>query len=271
MVNARRRVGEIPRKKRPVLLTARDLHVCRALLKAGRMRTSDFVPLIFPSLGTARRRLLKLLDANVLAAHVEASHEDTRWEIEAKGRALVQGDEVRMVRRRAARDFGRHREALVRFWVLAVHACHRGEATLKRFRFEWELEAVASSADRSKRPDALLTVEKGRFEQSFWVEIDRGTESVGYIVREKLLAFANVVALRQLVAGVRPGALLFATTSERRLAAIREAATAIAVPTFGTVFTERSKALSLLSGWQPLTACHGDRGGGIFPGGAAAR
>lgn len=259
MVNGRRRLGTMPRKLRPVAFTPRDTFVCRALAKARVMRTSDFVPLVFPSLPIARRRLLKLMDAGVVVGVVHMLHEDTRWQLGAKARELL-GSDDHAPRPRSLRQLGEagggHHFALVRFWALLAHACFTSSTVkLRRFRFEWEAEGDHVNTTSAPRPDARFTLEVGGVVRTFWLEIDCGTESVPYVVREKVSVFERVSS-----ASSAPETLLLTVPTATRLAAIAGAVPSLAAPALATVFTASATTLSLTIGWTRLGRAGGETG-----------
>ncbi len=248
MVNGRRRLGEIVRKKRPVMLGVRDHHVLRALRKARCMHTSDFVSLgIFPSLAMARRRLLKLHDHGVVTGVVRQLQAETEWTLARDGFQLL-GEKKKSGD--SARHLGAHHFLVVRFWSLVVAACFRGEGTLKRFRFEWELPERTLNPLTLHRPDAILSLAVAKEEFAYLVEVDNATQSIPYVAREKLAVFAQLFAVKADVAGVLPRALLISTTTAERLAAIEKAGAEIQAPIFGIVVTSGTMTLSLRSGWR---------------------
>jgi hypothetical protein len=250
-----RTLGRQQAKKRPTDLQERDFTVLRMLKKARLLTTGDFVPLVFPSLPVARRRLLKLVGSGYVAAYTEALHEETRYVLDRRGMvALQELGEFEGQPRSAPKNLpsrGEHHLLLVRFWSRVVAECHSSEdLVLHRFAFEWELHDEHLPTTTRFRPDALLIVEDDEDERVYLVEVDTGTESTS-VVRAKFDLFARLQATGMPIYGEMPRGMLILTTTQRRLNALSRASGDEAA-LFGRVMELREEGRVLSLGWCRL-------------------
>jgi hypothetical protein len=239
-------------------LSARDRLAFRCLLRARVMRTGDFVPLVFPSLPIARRRLRKLHDAGFVVAFIEQLHLDTRWVLDTKGYEALAGRDPDAPVQRAVRDLAPlrdHHAMLVRFWVLLVRACHDSPTTsLERFSFEWELATPPGTGTRGLYlPDAVVSLKTGDKTNHLVVEADTGTENPSYVAKHKITVFGSLLRARKSVHGHVPDRQLILAPSERRLRSIARAARQLPLDgVYGRILAADDTEFSLNDGWQPL-------------------
>lgn len=241
--------------KRPTELQERDYSIFRMLKKAKILTTGDFVPLVFDSLPTARRRLYKLVGSGYVAAYTVALHEETRYMLDRRGMvALQEIDEFDAPPRSAPKKIvgaSEHHLMLVRFWSRVVAECHAAEdLLLRRFSFEWELQEDHLPTVTRSRPDAIMVVEDDEDHRVYLVEMDTGTESPT-VVRSKFDVFARVSSAGMPMYGEVPKGLLVLTISQRRLVAFARGGIGAAA-LFGRVFEAREEGFVLSNDWYRL-------------------
>ena len=242
--------------KRPDLQD-RDLLVFRMLYKARVLTTGDFVPLAFPSLPVARRRLRKLTAAKYIAAYVESLHDETRYVLDRRGLVeLAEEDDLDVSPRSAPKKLkgaGEHRLTLVRFWSRLVYECHTSpDIGLVRFQFEWEMAPEHLNTLVRFRPDATAVLDDGYSEQMFLVEADRSTESPSHLAKHKFAIFARAQAAQVPLFGGIPAGMLVLVDKERRLRSLSRALGSSRAPIFGQVFTRESEDPILGKTWHHL-------------------
>jgi hypothetical protein len=240
-------------------LQERDLALFEALRKAKVLTVSDIVPLYFPSVAMARRRLKKLMDSGYLAGYCNALHEETRYVLDRKGQiALFEDLGLDERPRSAPAEYsgpGDHHLMNVRFWSRVVAECELSRGVrLVRYQFEWELDQAHLPTILKYRPDAVLTIEDVERRRSFVVEIDTGTEGPQYVAENKIAFFARMHAARMEIAGVVPDGMLIVAKSVKRLAALGRQAVDIGGPVFGRVLDLKAEPVNyaLTSGWYRL-------------------
>lgn len=249
-----RRLGRQELGKKKPELQDRDLFLFRALHKAKVLTTGDLVPLVFPSLPIARRRLRHLVAGRYIAGFVEALHDETRYVLDRRGMVeLVEADDLDLTPRSAPRELrgpGEHRLTLVRLWSRVVEGCHSsGGLELLRWSFEWEFEEQG----RSYLPDALFVLDNGETERVFAVEVDQGTESPSYVEKHKFQVFARLQAAEEEVQGEVLDAMLVVVPSDRRLRSLARALGESRLPIIGRVFSRGEEGEPVLGrAWYHL-------------------
>lgn len=262
-MNGRRTHGKMQRYRgREVVLSKRDALVLRCLQKARVMRTSDFVPLVFPSIPIARRRLRKLMDAGYLACYVEDLHADNRWALDRGGYRELLGDDIdKRAPSRLPRS-GSHHFTTVRFWVLLARASFvRADLSLIRFSFEWELPTAGIDTLTRHRPDAVFAVGTPAGPVQCFLEVDRGSETASYVGRSKVETFARLRAGRVPVHAVVADRLIVTAPSARRLGSIARKAPSAGDWAWGLVIAPEATDLS--AGWFQLNRLRKDEGEGV--------
>jgi hypothetical protein len=251
---------------REVVVTARDLDVLRDLYKYRYLSVSQIQRLHFPSLQTTYRRLRALAALKCIAGFIAPHITEHIYHLDRGGAELVAGalginfsDLKWRAVNREPKDyyFLRHFLAINDFRILLTQGCGREEMTLLGFIPEYfgakdagdvaryikdVVCDVNNKAERiSHTPDAVFALEKRSTPALFFLEIDRGTEVVG---REdkgvlkcvrfylSLLASGQYQRYRndfgcEAFKGFRA---LIVTTTDARVANIRQAITGLSIP-----------------------------------------
>jgi len=245
----------MPKGTHTPILQKRDLFLFRVLLKAKITTPRDLVPLVFPSIPTARRRLRKLVSGRYIAGYVPVLHNETRYVIDRLGiKALMHADHKKIPIKPAPRKLeglGEHHLGLVRFWSKLVLECYQSsEVSLKSFQFEWELAPSHLHTITSVRPDAIFMLAKSNQVHKFSVELDRGTESPRYVATTKFESFARRVAGRRKTESHH---MLLLVEEEKRLRALTRALGPLRAPILGRIFSRGNEGNPLLgSSWYRL-------------------
>ncbi len=262
MASKRRGLGRLPRRPTvSVELSARDRLLLSALRKARVLRTPDLVPLIFPSLTVATRRLRRLHHGGYVALHCEDLHEPSRILLDRRGYELLATGPGDKTAERVAPPLppqvGEHGFLTRRFWSLLAHSCHQSDAlTLTRFLFEEEYGSTPQDLAQARyRPDAVFQLGAGDQSLGFALEIDRGTETPSYVATKKIAVFATARAGCLAIGGVKLQALAIAVPTARRAAAISAATPPDLrhLPVIVRPFTLTPDDLDLTTGWTRLT------------------
>lgn len=268
-MNGRRTIGAMPRKPAPRLRRSRrDLLVLRVGSKLRVFRNLEVVPLLFPSLVVATRRLRRLLDAGLLTCTVEALHESNRYALSGKGARLLENEAGAEPTPPTTTRRGPHHFVLTRFWSLLAHACHTTQSTrLVRFSFEWELTPAHLPTLTSYRPDALFVVRAGPVEHGVVLEADRGTEPPSTVAL-KVTAACRLIATHSPIAGVVVHQLLILVPSERRARAIAKAVGhGGSAPVLLRVFGDQTASFALHEPWWTIAdlLADADASGALLP------
>ena len=255
-MNGRRTTGRMVRKDAPRLrLEERDEYALHVIHRARVLRTADLVPLVFPSLVVARRRLRRLHDAGYVALFVDRLEESNRITLDSKGYRLLGVATPKGYTPRAGeslREVATHAQTVTRFWCLLAASCPDAGVRLARFRFERELVVDHLNTLTTFRPDAVAQLVHGDVTGGVLVEVDCATESPNVVAR-KLHTFARLRATRTAVAGVAADVLVLLAPTQRRLASIARA-TGTCDAVMARVFHNRSDSLSLTTGWMSLSS-----------------
>lgn len=206
-----------------VTLTERDIEILFTLWICGVLRTRDIVRLWFGARVTATDRMRKLSCAGLIDAHVRDLTSDNYYTLNARGRDAViehydlDADAFRLVRTLPAKL--EHLLAVTEVRIHLTLAC-RGDSryALERFETDADLAAARHAALLDLIPDAKIAL---RFvatgeTHTFFLEVDRGTEAVTWLVRHKLAAYARHAAIGNALYGVRDPLVVLVVESLRR-------------------------------------------------------
>lgn len=218
-----------------VVVTERDVDLLLTLWVAGVLRTRDFLRLFFGSRATANDRLRKLACAGYLDCHTRDLTADNYYTLSARGRDLVLDhrdllpDTFRWVRTLPAKLD--HALAVTDVRLHLVLACRSGAYALERFLTDADLAAARHAALLDLIPDALveLRAKMSGEPHLFFLEVDRGTEAVTWLVRHKLAAYARHASLRTPLYGVRDPLVVLVVPGLRRAKNIARAMGAVHV------------------------------------------
>lgn len=217
-------------------LPNRDLHILGDLRRVRLLTGRHLERLHFHSLnnpntrGSARRRSLQRLEQLHFVTSLErrvggerAGSAGLVYALDTLGRRLVDEQPRGGGRRRRPWPIGQlfvtHTLAISELYVRLREAERAGH--LQLLDFQAEPDAWYESSLGLVKPDAFAVVATGRYEDHFWLEVDRGTESLPTL-RRKLLVYVDVaLAGDGGPAGVLPQVLV-TTESERRRAAVVE-------------------------------------------------
>lgn len=141
-----------------------------------------------------------------------------------------------------------HADLIVHFWSRVLVAVTKGEAKLRRFKFEWEYAEIGSSMHR---PDAVMRLSRTGPTRDFWVEADCNATESPSVVAKKVRTFQRMRTARIPVAGVKPEVMLLLVCNRRRARSIARSAPAGA-PVLVRVFDDKTESLALLDGWWLL-------------------
>ena len=268
---AGRRLGRQEFKKRQPEIQERDLDVFNAIQKARAVTSASLVPLLFPSIPVARRRLRKLASDSYLVGFAPALHTETQYVLDRRAVDELRDAGVEVNHRQPPRNFqgyGAHHDGLVRFWSDVAHACHvHPDYELLRWDFEWELADGHLNTVTKFRPDALFVVDDGTAEHVFFVEYDRDT-TARYLPR-KLELFERIYAARAEIFGESATGVLIVTENERRLDRLLDALKGSTAPVFGRVIGSEGGEQVLDEGWKQPAVNEGTvRVGGALLGAA---
>lgn len=229
------------------LLTERDCRMLASIAECRYLTVSQLQRLHFPSEQTATRRVRGLLRAGYVSSfRVPGIPERFVAVSETGARAAGQstGRELRVPPRRKPSDayFLRHFVALNDLRIAIERACKRPDVNLIRFIPEYDGEVSSDGIPRkqlqdavkvhggavSHTPDAVFALERGGRAALFFVEVDRGTETLSdgergvlkmfrfylaYLVNEGYQRYASMFG----VPTFKAFRVLVTTTSELRL------------------------------------------------------
>jgi len=260
-MGGRRRGRQTYKVPRLPVIQKRDLFLFRIINKTKVVTTKDLIPLVFPSLTIARKRLRKLVIGKYIAGYAPILHDETRYVLDRRGYiALIEAYNMDMSVKSAPRSLkgpGEHHLGLVRFWSRLVYECHQpNDITLKNFNFEWELAPGHLHTVIRSRPDAIFTLAKNGQLHKFFVEFDCGTESPRYIATTKFSPFARTIA-----GGGRtsPAHMLVLVEEKRRLRALARVLGTLRAPILGRIFSRENEGdLLLKNTWFTLGNLNAD-------------
>ena len=245
---------------RPAVLTDlpnRDQHI---LADLGRVRllTGHHLERLFYSTlngsntkGSARRRSLNRLQHLHLVTTLDrrvggerAGSAGLIYVLDTLGRRLVDERGTGGTRQRRPWPIGQlfvaHTLAISELYV-RLREAERADH-LQLLTFEAEPDAWHPTSLGMVKPDAHAVVATGRYEDHFWLEVDRGTESLPTL-RRKLLAYVDVaLAGDRGPAGVLPRVLV-TVESERRLSAVAELLNNLPSPADRLIHVERFQSV----------------------------
>jgi Replication-relaxation len=185
-------------------LTERDNDVLLAVYRYRYLTTSQIARLYFPSQRTAQRRLVVLAERRLLSHFTVPNITDRIYLLTSRGAGHVSGllsvepeDLLWSQRNKPPKDyyFMQHFAAISDFRIAITRACESSEITLLGFipehygakhpsgRVTKYIKDVAFSvADPKEKishtPDAVFALEKAGKPALFFLEIDRGTETI---------------------------------------------------------------------------------------------
>lgn len=242
-------------------MTDRDRSVIRDLERFRVLTTPQLARLHFDSFKRASARLLFLHELKVLdrfrPMREQWGSHPWHWVVGPMGAAILAGERCEDPERASRRWRGEtmlayatgqrlaHLVGVNDVYVsLAAHA-RRNDARL----LDWQTEAEATKwADEVVRPDAWGTWEEDGRRVEFFLEYDRGTETLGRLV-DKLGGYEKFEDHRGVSAWV-----LFGFTSPRRERTARGALADATVPIATAVLTAGTDPHDAV--WLPLNAAH---------------
>jgi len=245
-------------------LTERDLQVIVEVYKHRYLKSSQIALLLFPSQQTANRRLRVLLKNRYLTAFWAPGIEERIISLGREGANIMQehlGKSSSIPSTTLPKDyyFLRHFLEVNQFRIFLTQACERNSGikllgyipeyytlkTQRRGMVKYLKDSVESAEDEKETvshvPDGVFALEKDGKSSLFFLEIDRGTETISSEEKGVLKTFkfyVNYLLSRgyeryqsdfrcQEFRGFR---VLFITSSEERIGNIREAASNLALP-----------------------------------------
>jgi len=171
-------------------LTDRELEILRTLERIRLASGRQLERLHFrPDTDRNRRRVLQSLSDRRLIARLDRTVGGKRsgsagyvYVLDIAGRRLLSRLEGRTVRRPSTpgAPFVRHILAVSELYVQLIEAERRGETELLDFQAEpaaWRRYPGRGGGSALCKPDAYLRLGSGEYEDSWFVEVDRGTEN----------------------------------------------------------------------------------------------
>ncbi len=198
-----------------VVLTNRDLELIRLLNQARWLTTQQVHQYYFrdTSVNACQKRLRKLAEANVIANVRPSRTAQSLWRIGAKRTVQLhaEGTVIRGIPKRIPGNLD-HFLAIndLRLWFMRQY---RGtEYSLKFFLAEWELKA---GRKLQVIPDALLSIEDSQRSSLIVLEVDLGTENLGFFGRTKIENYRAIRLIQE-----QPANVLVLVPERRRLVGI---------------------------------------------------
>jgi hypothetical protein len=138
-----------------------------------------------------------------------------------QGRGLTRG----RFRPEPGGRYVRHRLAVSEFYVQTRLAANAGALDLLRFQAEpdcWRRSVDGFGGQTMLKPDAYVRLGLGAYEDSFFVEVDLGSES-RIVIARKLRAYLDYFCsgVEQAAHGVFPRVLVLTNTAERQTALVK--------------------------------------------------
>ncbi|MFO0617256.1 MAG: replication-relaxation family protein [Polyangiaceae bacterium] len=190
-------------------VTPRDREIVHAVARMSLATTDQIVRLFFSDQSTASRRLAKLVALRLLDVKVCGQTDPNIYTVGAKGRALLEEDEVDALeihRGKVGRHLDLHLRALNDFRVELVRGARdRPDVRLELFRSDLDLRRLAGASVPPYIPDALVELEVDSGRLALFVEIDTGTEGRS-VFASKARWTAEAWRSGSRVWGIAPGA-----------------------------------------------------------------
>jgi hypothetical protein len=239
------------------IIQERDLQICLALHEHKILTTHQLNDLFFPSYARTRARLLRLYRAGILdrfTPFVERGSAPNHYILGDVGAHLVAGelgieakDIIRGLNRLAARVRSQRLQHLVEvngFFTRLAWACIRTPD--HKLSDWWSEEKTRRSWGFIVNPDGFGRLERADLIRSFFLELDRGSESPSRLAH-KLLGYEEAARARD-----RPDLLLFCLPSPTREVAARKVLRACGIAIASTSL-DRHMSDPLGPIWLPIT------------------
>ena len=169
-------------------------------------------------------RLLARLDRRV--GGVRAGSASFVYCLGAVGDRVIRDGEIRRRAREPSRTFLYHTLAVAQVVVDLTAAARHGEIELLRLETEptcWRTVQASIAGDDRLKPDLFVALAVGDYEYRWFVEVDRGTESIAALIRKcRLYDSYYRTGHEQHQYGVFPQ-VVWSVDTERRLGQLKEA------------------------------------------------
>lgn len=204
-------------------LMPRELAALAFIAKAQPVATPAYQEFLGVSVSVAQRSLRKLRNLGLITVHVSAMELPSHFTITKRAARLLSETSDQPLESKVPRGIGKlhlsHHDDGVFLYACLLRACrNQSELMLDRFEFETEIRQTLGLTRQTQIPDAVLVLKNRAGQRFAWaIEIDRGTESVRFVVERKAKPYAELHACKTLLAGVADWNVVCLVPNEQRL------------------------------------------------------